>query len=224
MKKVYALLFLATVVTSVAHADDDSKSFRFGLKAAPNFGFIHTDTKELKNDGSQVGFTFGLLGDFIIGGDRNYAFSTGLLLNNVGGKTTFPFNNVNLNRSTKYQYIELPLTLKLMTNEIGYITYYGQIGADAAFNIAAKSDYDTFDQTGKLVRMTDEDVMDNTELFRASLIVGAGLQYNFSGNTSLLLGLTYNSGFTNILKDVKVGDTELKARQNYIELTVGMYF
>ena len=225
MKKLYALLFLTTIIAAAAHAQSDSKSFRFGIKVAPNFGFVHTDTKELNNDGAQFGFTFGLLGDFMIGSDHNYAFSTGLLLNNCGAKTTFPVDNVNLSRSTKYQYIEVPITLKLMTNEIGYVTYYGQIGVGAAFNIAAKSDYDVYDPVARTTsRLTDEDVMHQTNLFKASLILGAGLQYNFSGNTSLLVGLTYNNGFTNILKDVKVNDTELKAKQDYLELTLGMFF
>lgn len=225
MKKVHALLFLATISAVTVHAQDDSRSFRFGLKVAPNLGFVKTDTKGLKSDGSQLGFSFGLLGDFNVGGDRSYAFSTGLLLNNVVGKTTYPIDDVNLGRTTKFQYVELPVTLKLMTNEIGYITYYGQIGFGAAFNIAAKSDFDLYDSATKSVtRKTDEDVMDHTNPFKASLILGAGLHYNFSGNTALLVGITYNNGFTNILKDVKVGDTELKAKQNYLELTLGMFF
>ena len=223
MKKAYALLCLLTIGAAAAHAQD-TKSFRFGIKVAPNLSFIHPDTKELNNSGSRFGFTFGLVGDFMFGADHNYAFSTGLLLNNVGGKTTFPYHSVNLESETKYQYIEVPLTLKLMTNEIGYVTYYGQIGFGTAFNIAAKSDYDTFDATGKVVRVTDEDVMSGTNFFKASLIVGAGLHYNFSGNTALMAGVTYNNGFTNILKDQKVGDTDLKAKLNYIELTLGVFF
>lgn len=226
MKKVYALLCLLSFGSIAAHAQD-TKSFRFGIKVAPNLGFIHADTKELKSDGAQLGFTFGLLGDFMIGADHNYAFSTGLLLNNVAGKSTFPFGNTNLSYATKYQYIEMPITLKLMTNEIGYITYYGQIGFGAAFNIAAKATYDSFDSNGKPITVTDDDVMANTQLFKASLILGAGMQYNFSGNTSLLLGLTYDNGFTNILKNTdanKIGDTQLKEKLNYLELTVGMFF
>ena len=228
MKKVYALLFPLLFGPLVAYAQEETPSFRFGLKVAPNLGFIKSDVKELKSDGSRLGFTFGLMGDFMFGTDRRYAFSTGLLLNNVGGKTSYTVGGTNLSAENKYQYVELPLTLKLMTKEIGYITYFGQIGFGAAFNIAAKSDYDTFDMSGKVVRLTDEDIMDNTDLFKASLILGAGLHYNFSGNTSLLVGVTYNNGFTNILKDqeITVGTDkkELKAKQNYLELTLGVFF
>lgn len=222
MKKVSAILFVLALSTFTTQAQD--KSVRFGIKVAPNFGWINPDTKELKNDGARFGYTFGLMGDFMIGANQNYAFSTGLFLNNVGGKSTYPSDKQNLITESKYQYIELPLTLKLKTNEIGYMTYYGQIGFGTAFNIRAKSDFDTFNERGEIVRVTDEDIMDNTQLFKASLIVGAGLEFNFSGNTSAMVGVTYNNGFTNINKDIKVGDKELKAKQNYLELSLGVFF
>ncbi|MBS1546468.1 MAG: PorT family protein [Bacteroidetes bacterium] len=223
MKKVSALVCLLAISATAAHAQE--KSVRFGIKVAPNFGWIKPDTKELKNDGSRFGYTFGLMGDFMLGSNQNYAFATGLFLNNVGGKSTFPSGDQNLGTESKYQYIELPLTLKLKTNEIGYMTYYGQIGFGTAFNISAKSDFDTYDPVAKkITRVTDEDIMDNTQLFKASLIVGAGLEFNFSGNTSAMIGVTYNNGFTNINKDIKVGDKELKAKQNYLELSLGVFF
>ncbi|HRN35775.1 MAG TPA: porin family protein [Flavobacteriales bacterium] len=222
MKKVSAILCVLALATATAQAQD--KSVRFGIKVAPNFGWINPDTKELKNDGARFGYTFGLMGDFMIGANQNYAFATGLFLNNVGGKSTYPSDKQNLITESKYQYIELPLTLKLKTNEIGYMTYYGQIGFGTAFNIRAKSDFDTFNERGEIVRVTDEDIMDNTQLFKASLIVGAGLEFNFSGNTSAMIGVTYNNGFTNINKDFKVGDKELKAKQNYLELSLGVFF
>ncbi|MCO5275167.1 MAG: PorT family protein [Flavobacteriales bacterium] len=222
MKKVSAILCVLALATATAQAQD--KSVRFGIKVAPNFGWINPDTKELKNDGARFGYTFGLMGDFMIGANQNYAFATGLFLNNVGGKSTYPSDKQNLITESKYQYIELPLTLKLKTNEIGYMTYYGQIGFGTAFNIRAKSDLDTFNERGEIVRVTDEDIMDNTQLFKASLIVGAGLEFNFSGNTSAMIGVTYNNGFTNINKDIKVGDKELKAKQNYLELSLGVFF
>lgn len=229
MKKVAAMLCLLVLgATTGLYAQDGS--FRFGIKVAPNLGFIKPDTKELKSGGARFGYTFGLMGDFMIGSNHNYAFATGLFLNNVGGKTTFPFQDKNLETITKYQYIELPLTLKLKTNEIGYMTYYGQIGFGAAFNIAAKSDHDVYDPVAKAVtRVTDDNVMDHTQLFKASLVVGAGLEFNFSGNTSATVGVTYNNGFTNLYKDSQITDangnkTDLKAKQNYLELSLGVFF
>jgi len=41
-------------------------------------------------------------------------------------------NNVfiprNIDQSYNLKYVEIPLSLKLRTNEIGYLTYYGNFG------------------------------------------------------------------------------------------------
>jgi opacity protein-like surface antigen len=131
-----------------------------------------------------------------------------------------------LETDVKLQYIELPLTIKLMTNEIGYMRYYAVVGAGNAFNIRARADYvvpqyyaNAPTLVEKFEEVTDENLQDDIALYKASLIVGAGLEYNFSGNTSLVTGITYNNGFTNIL-DVD----GVKARAHYLELTVGVFF
>lgn len=222
------LCLLAIGATASLSAQD--RPVRFGIKVAPNLGFIKSDTKGLKNDGTRFGYTFGLMGDFAVGHNANYAFATGLFLNNVGGKTTRPTMGQNLEATLKYQYIELPITMKLKTNEIGYMTYYAQLGFGAAFNISAKSDFDVYYPATKVTtRVTDENMMDHTQLFKASLILGGGAEFNFSGNTSLMVGITYNNGFTNIFKDQSFVDdsgnkTDLKAKQNYLELSLGVFF
>ncbi len=92
-------------------------------------GWISTDSKTLDSDGSRLGFRFGLLADVQLGSNANYFFSTGLFLNNVGAKTKFSLGdslNTVFKSEVKYQYVELPVTIKLKTNEIGYMTYFGQ--------------------------------------------------------------------------------------------------
>lgn len=227
MKKVFATICLLSLSATWVQAQDHA--VRFGIKASPNLGFMSPNTKELKNDGTRFGYTFGLMGDFAIGSTGNYAFATGLYLNNVGGQVTLPAKDVNLEHKMRYQYVELPITLKLKTNEIGYMTYYGQVGFGAAFNVAAKADLDIYDAaTGTKITSKDNDFMKNTNLFKASLVVGAGFEYNFSGNTALQVGITYNNGFTNIFNGYKAttdGDLKsLSAKQNYFELSLGVFF
>jgi hypothetical protein len=178
----------------------------------------------MKADGTRIGYTFGLMADFMLGSNQNYAFSTGLYLNNVGGKLKQDITGFGqFKQEYKLQYVELPITIKLLTNEIGYIRYFGQLGFGAAFNISAKSST-TVPAGSGMVALDDEDIMDNIALFKASLIVGAGLEFNFSGSTSLMVGVNYNNGFTNILEDVKVDDKDAKAKQHYLELNLGVFF
>lgn len=236
MKKVFALLMLAWCGSSAMHAQD---GVRFGLKLSPNMGWFRSDTKGLESGGSALGFTFGLLTEFPIGSAGNYRFATGLNLNNTAGKwksgfsyqdaINGPIKTTELETKAKLQYIELPLTVKLMTNEIGYMRYFAQVGFGNAVNIRARADrtIPQFDQSGAYVvgfaEEKGEDISSDIALYRASLIVGAGMEYNFSGNTSLLLGVTYNNGFTNVL-DIEVAGQKMKAVSNYLELTLGVFF
>lgn len=232
---IFAAAFLACSSTLNAQDAITSEGVRFGIKLAPNLGFVVPESDGLDGNGSGFGYSFGLLTEFPIGSAGNYRFATGLFLNNITGKWKYDFSYQDaingpilikeLDTDAKLQYVELPLTIKLMTNEIGYMRYYGQIGFGNAFNIRAKTDevVAVYDQSGayviKFEENKNEDIQDQIAIYKASLIVGAGLEYNFSGNTSLLVGITYNNGFTNILSE---GDA--KAKAHYLELTTGVFF
>ena len=222
MKKASALAVLALMGGIGVHAQD-TKKFRLGLELCPNMGWIATDEKGYESDGSRLGFRFGLLSDIQLGSNANYFFSTGLFLNNVGAKSKFTSTITDslgtrtsvFTGESKYQYVELPVSIKLKTNEIGYMTYFGQLGFDVGVLTAAKSKGGDGDF---------EDAMDFAYPLRIALAVGGGLEYNFSGNTSALLGLKYSNAFTNVGKD-KVNDVEQpKAKLHYFEVTVGALF
>jgi predicted porin len=238
MKKALVILVAATVGTTSLIAQDET-GVRFGMKLSPNLGFVNPDTRGYSSSGSNAGYTFGLMAEFPIGTSGNYQFATGLNLNNVSGawKETYtyaedvtgPTRTRDLETNVKLRYIELPLTIKMMTNEIGYMRYFGQVGFGNAVNIRAKADIivptiagTRTDGTAIVTEFTElenEDMQDNISPYKASLIVAAGMEYNFSGNTSLLVAVTYNNGFTDILKT-----DDIKAMANYLELTVGIFF
>lgn len=234
MRKIFALSTATLLLASVSTAQDDGGSVRFGLKLAPNMGWIKPDTKGLKKGAAKFGYTFGLMSDFMVGGKNQYAFSTGVYLNNINGTLVTPTVNLagdskDLETDIHLRYIEVPITMKMKTSEIGYMTYYGQIGVSAGFNIRAKADYETFDDNNQVVLVEDDDIIDDVSLFKAALVVGGGFEYNFSGNTSLLVGITYNGGFTNLYDGLEYTDEngktqKVKAFGNYLELTTGVFF
>jgi hypothetical protein len=162
-----------------------------------------------------------------------------------------------MDRIYKLKYAEIPLTLKLRTNEIGYITYWAQVGVGLGVNIKSKSD-DIIDYK-KLENGTnpdtlrwvdaallidesieDEDIADDISIFRTSLIVAGGIEYNLSGDASIVAGVCFNNAFSNVLKGEGVTDSnnepgfnslvntpkafDLKGISNFISLQVGILF
>ncbi|HQV74931.1 MAG TPA: porin family protein [Flavobacteriales bacterium] len=237
MKKVFAIFAIALMTGTVAHGQSDNATkFRLGIKLAPNLSWIRADTKGVKSDGSKVGYTFGLMTEFPFGANGNYRFATGLMLNNIGGKVVESFavdtlgvtTSVENSSSVNLRYIDLPLTIKLMTNEIGYMRYFGQLGFDAGVNIRAKGDAQRI--TTSLNRTTDQKLTDvdfknMVSPVKLGLVIGAGFEYNFSGGTSAMVGVSYHSSFTKLLeKDFYENITGGKTYADYIELCLGVYF
>jgi opacity protein-like surface antigen len=235
MRKAIALLSAAVLAVNTLNAQEN-EGVRFGIKLAPNMAWVRSDTKNLDGDGSLIGYSFGLLTEFPVGQTGNYRFATGVFLNNIGGKLKSEFSTTANSVTTKtvtssttnLRYVEVPLTIKMMTNEIGLMRYYGQLGVSAAFNIRAKQDYESTITVGSSTTTASDtkvDVMDNTNKFKMGLVVGGGLEYNVSGNTSLLVGLTYNNAFTTVNeKDAVAGFDSAKLYADYLELTLGVFF
>lgn len=110
----------------------------------------------------------------------------------------------------KLQYVELPIALKMKTNEFNKIRYYGMFGFSPAYMIRAKYDSESED---------DIDAKDDVNEFNVSMLIGAGIEYTISGSTVLTAGIEFNNGFF----DVFDGD-EAKGVTNYLGLTAGVLF
>ena len=146
---------------------------------------------------------------------------------------------VGLTYEYKNQWIELPISLKLKTNEIGYNTYFAQFGFSTGFRIRGRQNTSYLLTTGNL-NEENIDVLKDIAPFRIGLVIGGGLEYNFHGKTALVAGLTFNNGFTNIfnknyyelnptgevnITNNKVIDTiTQKASSNFISLDIGILF
>lgn len=255
MKKTTVLFLLFTC----SLASFAQKKFQLGLQVSPNLGWINPTSDNIENDGLRFGFNYGIVGDFNL--TDNYSLSTGVLLVNTGIKTiradqqevsnTNGANTIAYGQTTadiRLKYIEIPLTLKLKTNEIGYMKYYGQFGFGLGFNYGATADEEfrytsSNGSSGATLSREDVNYQDEIRLLRTSLVVGLGAEYNLSGSTSLVFGVTFNNGFLNIFsedaykEDVNGNaldpsnpnytgkrDQDLTAINNYLLFNVGVLF
>ncbi|MCB9195960.1 MAG: outer membrane beta-barrel protein [Flavobacteriales bacterium] len=145
------------------------------------------------------------------GGDTSSVFSTMLNAN----------NNVYWlkNRSIRANYVNIPIALKMKTKEIGYLTYFGQFGANIGIRTGAKTNddvqklsfnTDTLETAnfygsnttinGESITLEKLDVTSGVQAVRVGLKIGGGAEYNFSGTTSAYFEINYNQYFTNALR------------------------
>ncbi|WP_316822292.1 porin family protein [Pedobacter gandavensis] len=223
MKNTYLTLFLLLLTGQLFAQQGGSPyyGFRLGLTAHPTLGWVKPEVG--KTEGIALGFSYGLLGDFNFA--ENYSFATGLTVTTINGKSTEvnakPYYNpadggtVAYDLRYRLQYIEIPLTIKLKTNKIGPLRWYGQFGLSNDFNINAKQNAQ---MTGKKVE-SDRNISNYTKFYRAGMVVAAGGEYDLDDRTSVAIGLTLNNGLTNIVKD---GDR--RAKNHYIGLNLGVFF
>ena len=235
MKKAFAILAVTLIGATTLNAQSDNR-VRLGIKLSPNMAWIRSDTKGLKADGPLVGYGFGLMVEFPFGANGNYRFATGLTLLNIGGKTVYSYElNTDSTRTlstlaqkTRLRYIEIPLAIKLMTNEIGYMRYFGQLGFDAGVNMRAKQDFESVVTTNNVSTTSSvdrEDVKDFINPVKLGFQIGGGAEYNFSGNTSMLIGVAYHSSFTTLYKKNSFTNFDkAKTYADFIELSLGVYF
>jgi len=239
MKNVTILVF-GMLITQLSFAQGE---FRFGLKGSSNFGWVGGTSKNIVNDGTTVAFGYGIMGDYYF--KSNYGISAEIMLSNIKSKFTvtepLAFNSVmsdtvnDLRYEYNIQYLDIPLTMKIRTKEIGDMTYFGQFGVSMGFALNAKT---SIVSTGLPKSISDQEPTeyrvngaegdaftvnnfdDKVFLFRLPLIIGGGVEYKMAGSTSLQIGVRIANAFT----DMFVKDKTAIAKNNYVALSVGVLF
>lgn len=202
-----------------------SQGVRMGLSASPQLGWLKSDAAEVDNGGAGIGFNFGLSTDFFFA--ERYSFSTGLYILNMGA--TLDYNEpitfkasqkdyVMSNASIKYkiQYIEVPLSFRMESNQIGYFVYYGKFGLTNYFRVGASADISSPNENVSGVGAKKE-----VSFYNLGYNVGAGANYYFSQNTAITFGLTYTNGFIDVTTNESVEDNALLRS---IALNIGILF
>ncbi|WP_240337109.1 porin family protein [Rufibacter psychrotolerans] len=205
-----------------------SAQVEIGVKVAPSFSFARTIAKEqynLQNKGSNLNFGVGIIADYFFG--ANYALSSGLIFNTKGSTISFDYtaddamgvrqtgeNDINL------QYLEIPVTLKLFTNEVSQGTrLYFQAGPSLNTMLAAKFD-------DRKVQPNGDKYTKDFNLFEISLLLGAGAEWELGQSTKLFAGLSYHRGLTDFdeLYEKRFGDKKIELKNNSVAVDLGIKF
>ncbi|WP_299826108.1 outer membrane beta-barrel protein [uncultured Pontibacter sp.] len=196
-----------------------------GLMISPTISsprFIAEDKYNFKNEGGKLGLGVGVVADYFFA--QNYAFSTGLVYRSKGGELSYAStdetgNPIRPKDDNAVQYIELPITLKLFTNDVapGTILYF-QVGGSLNTKVAAKVNDEKVINGGKVAK--------RFSVFEADAILGGGAEFQMGESTKLFAGLTYHRGLSNIddyYRDV-LNDKNIAIKNSSFSLDVGVKF
>ncbi len=229
MKKIMCLIsamfFLSSNINAQLIADD----FRLGFYVAPGIDWFGTQNNDILTNGAG-NFGFGLITDIYLA--DNFIIGSGINAQWFKGDVDIQITDtigVGAYRSGTYKlgYLEIPLTIKLMTNDVGYLRYFGQLGGFLGFPLLKKR-YD----------FTVNDVLteDNEQLIKRVVGINLGIsasigaEYALTENTSGYAALWLNKGFTPALKnrvfedDFFYNDSDNKVTTGVVSLRLGVIF
>ena len=188
---------------------------RFGFTTSPGISWYSADSKYLDSKGTRFSFNYGAIVDLVIDNNERYTISSGITIDMSGGKLagissdSIPLGSSSL--TTKVQYLEIPLSLKLRSNEsANNLTYYGSLGIVNSFRIRSRGDYE-YNSVGE-ESVSEENIKVNNLPFYPSNIkkispyhlalqFEGGVEFRVSDNTALVGGLYFRNGFTNVVDD-----------------------
>jgi hypothetical protein len=217
---------LFTFILLLLNKQSFSQDIRFGIFADPVISWFSSDTKETKNDGARAGGNFGVT--FHKYFSKNYSFSTGISILNAGGKLyntdtiNMAFNNfsteVPSGRTVVYriQYIDVPLGLKFESNQIGYVTFFSDLGIDPKFVIGGKADIPS-------AGIKSEAAINELKKINLSYHSLAGIEYSLGGSTGIIFGLGFEKNFLDVTKDINM-QPEDKVSLNILKFRIGVNF
>ena len=219
-----AVLILTTLNLSLTAQD---KNFHFGLKLVPGVYWIGSTTDGVKPNGAAFGFGYGAVLEF--GFTENYSLVTGLDLVSTGVKamqqTTIGTLTITAASQSDLQYLQIPLFLKMKTKAIGMIKYYGQFGLGSGFALSTKNSSTVTNSANSSSSSSSDSKMGNIFPIRESLLIGLGLEYNISGSTSLVGGITYDNGFTPVYQGKDANNKDYPSLTSKgITFTIGILF
>jgi hypothetical protein len=228
IKKTLTLSVLTTLLCISAKAQDAPPApdydvnvqyhisgLRFGAFISPNISWMKPTASTsddgkfgVINNGTKLGFTYGLMADYFFA--PNYGLVTGLQITSTGGKIIA--TNVDQSKANskvlkadfdyRLQYLEIPLALKLRTDEIGGFRFFGQLGVSLGVNLSKKADYKVSyydanaaqrDTSGTKIKLTGD--LANIAPIMFQMNIGAGAEYPVTNKLKFYVGLFFNNGF-----------------------------
>jgi hypothetical protein len=210
MKKLFFVTILA-ISALTSHAQ-----VRFGFRIAPDLSFSRIQSSEdlykIESNGTAVKLQLGPTFDFPF--RENHYFSTGIYFNTKQASITLTdkFDGSESKEAFALQYIQLPISLKLYTDEVGL-------------------DKKVYFQFGTAIDFKTQGVLDDNAILNAvkfadlSALLAVGMEYRLGVNTKLYGGLFYNRGLLDNVKDSPISEQQAwRLNSDLFGLELGVTF
>lgn len=219
MIKFKTLAFLLLLTTSVF-----SQNFRLGFQASPHITWLNSTNNGIDNNFFKPGLKYGLESDIFLAGFPRYTLNTGLFVANHTFSAhylvaeSFFINQATFDKAVdirfKLNYLEIPLNIKLRTDQFYRTTFYGQFGLTNQINLSATAESGDNQLTG-------DNVSKHIRKYNLAMLMGAGAEYDIGGNTSLNFGIQYTNGLIDV---TNIKDIDEKTVFNAARIVIGVMF
>lgn len=234
MKKNIFVLLITFTTCAMAQV----KELKFGLKAFPALGWSRVDPASFtKSDGSTINYEanpaqfrggFGLFADYYYNDNVAVNFGLNYLFNSSGYSISASDGSIAKSdgvREYSIQYLQLPLALKLISNEVMdnvkiYFSPGFALNLNTGANIDGKSTFQS--KPGDPVKRYTKEI----SLFALDFIVSTGVEYELSNGMKALIGISYMHGLFdfNSRNDDFIKDGGFAVRNSLIALDFGLKF
>ena len=212
MKKIILSLTLVVGLITLSQAQD----LHFGLQVSPSWSWMGTDNTKITGSGSALGLKLGLVAEnrfseaysvstgigfhFNSGGSLRFGLPGQLWKNSWGEFETPPKSSDTFALDTKLRYsltfVEIPLGLKMRTPEQGnHIRYFAEPLICFGFRTKASG---AVSSANPVPAQEQINIKGDVNSLNMSWGAGVGGEYIIQNNTAIVVGLYFQSGFTDM--------------------------
>lgn len=214
MKKIVFAVSFFTILLQISVSGQTT--FRFGFQTTPTISWLTTNDQAIKSDGVNAGLKVGMLSEFFI--NENYSIVSGVGLSfNQGGALQHTqggnfWPNSELSDSKYYvlnddvtlqyhlQYVEIPISMRMRTKEIGYWRYFAEIPV-IEIGVLAQARGTTEGYTGVGGDTEKEFINKDVNPLAINWGFGAGAEYSLTTTTSIIAGIFYRKGIFDVTRN-----------------------
>ncbi len=226
--KLSVLRALAVAALVSAPVGLSAQELEFAVHVDPVISWMGSNESEYRGEGAKAGLDLGL--NVLHYFADNYAISSGLSIISAGGRQStdeehilvFTSFNQQLAPGTEVRYnisyLNIPAGIRLQPDQVGYLTYFGDLGFDIRMRIKSTIDVPALDIRHENAR---------TELYgiNAGWHIGIGIEYELALDASFVAGLGYAQDFFDVTKDLEdVNQLDDRTRIRMFKIRLGLKF